>query len=504
MANSSSSSVISTPLKYFFVVIAIPLAIILSIFIALTLGSIQHEMDDNAKAYQRLLEDKIAGLHEDNLAILHDYNGCEDLQEEFMYENTSREIILVKDGIAVCSSKRGVIEIDLTPFLRPEGSRDGAYLIDINYDAAQRTLFIINTLSGELHSGIFAIANTSQLFEKFNTIANSKASSVAFKINDKVYPYNNDFTPERTHAFAPSDNYNFTILVEANASYVTNQLLYAGIRGIAVAMLVCSILVLSIQRFRKRLTLVDDLKKGLKRHEFFLCYQPLINSQDGTINGIEALIRWNHPKLGFIRPDVFIPIAEQQNLVNKITDYVIEDALKDLSECQSTNTIHLGINVPPSYLHQRKCIDSLEEYRKRFLDIGYVLTIEVTERQMLDQTGRETIKQLRNKGIKISIDDFGTGHTSLSVLQSINFDYLKVDKCFIDAIGIESVSAPVLNTIIDLGSRLGVTIVAEGVETKHQANYLIEKNVPVLQGFYYSKPLPLVELKQLFRENEMI
>ncbi|PMJ90664.1 EAL domain-containing protein [Vibrio sp. 10N.261.55.A7] len=503
MTQKPSTSVISSPLKTVFFLIILPLIIVLSATIFLTMSSVQKEMDDNSKAYLHLLDSQIAVLHKNNLEILNKYDECDDLQEEFMFENTSRELILVEEGIAICSSKRGTIHIDLNPFLKPNGSKDGIYLVDINYNPAQRTLFITNTVPGKPHSGIFAIANTSQIFERFNTVANSRSSSVTFKINDKIYPHHNDFSPERIHSIASSIENNFTILVEANPSYAANRLLYSVLRGIAVSLLISLILFLSLQQFRKRLTLVDDLKKGLKRNEFFLCFQPLVNSKNGTINGLEALIRWNHPKLGLIRPDVFIPIAEQQNLVNKITDYVIEEALKDLSNCPSDNDIHLGINVPPSYLHQRNCIDLLEEYRTKFLNIGYVLTIEVTERQMLDQTGRETIKQLRNKGIKISIDDFGTGHTSLSVLQSINFDYLKVDKCFIDTIGIESVSAPVLNTIIDLGDRLGVTIVAEGVETKHQANYLIEKNVPVLQGYYYSKPLPLEDLKQLFKDNEM-
>ncbi|MGF1697967.1 EAL domain-containing protein [Vibrio lamellibrachiae] len=501
MTINLSSLVIPTPLKHFLLIVILPLVAITSTSIVVTMNSIQQEMNDNAKAYQLLLVSTISDLQSDNLAAINEPIDCNEMQENLMFENTSRELIVVKNDIAVCSSKRGIINIDLSPFIKAEGNDDGAAFVDINKDPSQRTLFVVNTEVNDKHSGIFSIVNTNHLLEKFTTVANSQSSSVTLKFRNKFYPHHSSFSPKNTHAYSRSEQFNFDVLVEANSSYVANNLVLACIRAVAVSLLVSLIIFLSMKGFRKRSTLVDDLKKGLVRHEFFLCYQPLINSADQNIAGVEALIRWNHPKLGLIRPDVFIPLAEQQGLINRITDYVIETALQDLSELPSDKLIHLGINVPPSYLHQHKCIDLLDSYREKFLKIGYILTIEVTERQMLDETGRDTIKLLRTKGIKVSIDDFGTGHTSLSVLQSINFDYLKVDKCFIDTIGIESVSAPVLNAIIDLGHRLGVTIVAEGVESIHQVNYLIDQNVAVLQGYYFYKPLPLPKLKRLFEEK---
>ncbi|MCK6265144.1 EAL domain-containing protein [Vibrio sp. ZSDE26] len=502
MTQHHSSLAIPNPFKSLPLIILLPFVLISSTFTIVTMNSIQNEMHENAAAYLELIEQTVSNLEADNLAAITTPIDCVKMQENLMFENTSRELIVVKDDIAICSSKRGIIKIDLSSFIPPEGSNDGAYLFDINNDPSQRTLFVVNSVTGDKHSGIFSITNTAHLLEQYTTVANSQSSTVTLKFGNKIYPYDSDFISNRTHAFSHSNNYNFSVLVETQPAYVTNNIIVSFLRSLAISILSSYIIFLSVRRFQRRSTLVDDLRRGLTRQEFFLCYQPLINSEDETIGGIEALIRWNHPKLGLIRPDLFIPLAEQQNLINQLTDYVINAALNDLSQIPSSTHIHLGINVPPNYLHQQNCIDVLDTYREGFLAVGYILTIEVTERQMLDETGRETIKRLRTKGVKISIDDFGTGHTSLSVLQTINFDYLKIDKCFIDNIGVESVSAPVLNTIIDLGHRLGVTIVAEGVETEHQVNYLVDKNVSVLQGYYYYKPLPLAKLKRLMLSNQ--
>ncbi|MDN3683357.1 EAL domain-containing protein [Vibrio sinaloensis] len=130
-----------------------------------------------------------------------------------------------------------------------------------------------------------------------------------------------------------------------------------------------------------------------------------------------------------------------------------------------------------------------------FSQIGIVLTTEITERQMLDDKGREALHRLREHGMRISIDDFGTGHTALSVIQQTEFDYLKIDKCFVDTIGVETVNSAVLNTIIELGHRLNVQMVAEGVEEEHQAQYLAKMGVHKLQGYYFAKPLSLKEIE---------
>ncbi|WP_070970080.1 EAL domain-containing protein [Vibrio sonorensis] len=195
------------------------------------------------------------------------------------------------------------------------------------------------------------------------------------------------------------------------------------------------------------------------------------------------------------QPAVFIPIAEREQLINTLTDYVLSRVLKDLALQARDEPIHVAVNIPPSYLHEAENRDNLLHYRNQLKNFGYLLSVELTERQIIDNTARSTLEQLRLEELLIAIDDFGTGHTSLSVIQDTQFDYLKIDKCFIDSIGLDTVNAPVLNTIVDLGHRLGVHIVAEGVETEQQADYLTEIGVSHLQGFYFAKPMKAQALR---------
>ena len=137
-------------------------------------------------------------------------------------------------------------------------------------------------------------------------------------------------------------------------------------------------------------------------------------------------------------------------LIDAITDYVLEKSLEEFQQEPKFQSIHLGVNVPPSYLHEPKNIANLCNYALQFRRVGIRLAVEVTERQILDDIGREALAELRKSGILVSIDDFGTGHTALSVIQKTQFDYLKIDKCFVDTIGLETVNSTVLLSLIHI------------------------------------------------------
>ncbi|GAL09727.1 Rtn protein [Vibrio astriarenae] len=201
--------------------------------------------------------------------------------------------------------------------------------------------------------------------------------------------------------------------------------------------------------------------------------------------------------MGLIGPNVFIPLAEEHGLINKLTTYVLDRVYRDLCGMEEVGVEYIGVNVPPQYLHKLQHLDHLKEIQDGLKELGVTLCVEVTERQLLDENARQSLTKLRDIGIKVSIDDFGTGHTSLAVLQQTSFDVLKVDKCFVDTIGVDSVNTPVLQTIIELGHRLGVDIVAEGVETKEQVDYLDAASVQYLQGYYFYKPLNLTQLRKV-------
>ena len=202
------------------------------------------------------------------------------------------------------------------------------------------------------------------------------------------------------------------------------------------------------------LTIKSDPRKsillGIKNNQFYIVYQPVVNAQTLRISGVEVLMRWRHPVVGEIPPDVFINLAETQQMIVPLTHHLL--AL-----------------------------------------IASVL--EVTERAMIDkEKSMANFAWLHRQGFEIAIDDFGTGHSALIYLERYNFDYLKIDRGFVQAIGTETVTSPVLDAVLTLSRRLKLMTVAEGVETQEQAEWLRGQGVHFLQGYWISRPLSLAGL----------
>jgi sensor c-di-GMP phosphodiesterase-like protein len=173
---------------------------------------------------------------------------------------------------------------------------------------------------------------------------------------------------------------------------------------------------------------------------------------------------------------------------------VLEKAAEDFTKLKFTHPVHLSVNVPPGYLVEPNVIRKIQLIHRQLNNNNVSLGIEITERQLIDDEARKCIAALRVYGIDVLIDDFGTGQTSLAFLQHMRIDYLKIDKCFVDTIGIQSVSSSVLNAIVYFADELKVKLIAEGVETPEQAEHLKKLGVQYHQGYLYSKPLPYRQL----------
>ncbi|WP_253809359.1 EAL domain-containing protein [Vibrio sp. RE88] len=477
--------------------ILIPLCIVFPVSLYVAYYGMADSLKTIAYTFEERIEDVVRELKKENIQAMEHPESCSAIREDLLFESNLRELIIVQNGIAICSSKRGEISTDLRYAFKDGAAKTGVYLFDINQDPHQRTMVVVNILPGTTDSGAFAIVDKNYLVERLGRVENDKLSFITAKFGQKIYPADRTFVSDTLHYITTSSKYGFSLMVEASPEFIQRRVIYSALSSIPISFLISITLFVVLSRLKNRDSLADDLKKGLKREELFLVYQPIVDaSKDHQLSGIEALIRWQHPTLGLVRPDVFIPLAERQSLIDAITDYVLEKALEDLSAEPLFNSIHLGVNVPPSYLHEQKNIVNVCNYALQFRRIGIRLAVEVTERQILDDVGREALAELRKSGILVSIDDFGTGHTALSVIQKTQFDYLKIDKCFVDTIGLETVNSTVLNTIIDLGHRLGVKMIAEGVEEQNQVEYLAEMNVSYLQGYHFSKPLELDELKE--------
>jgi len=245
---------------------------------------------------------------------------------------------------------------------------------------------------------------------------------------------------------------------------------------------------------RRKIGLERDLRQAHQDNALEVFYQPQFDISTGDICGAEALLRWNHPELGAVSPDEFIPLAEDSGLILDIGTWVIERACEDLCEILD-HGLHPGpvsINVSARQLRETGFRQSVLEPIRRFgIHPGYI-QLEVTETAVAQNrdTAIALLESLRSKGVRVAIDDFGTGYSSLSYLQQMPFDVIKIDKSFIDKIGSGVTSNNICRTIIRMADELGKKSIAEGVETREQLDFLNRNGCDFVQGFFYSQALP--------------
>lgn len=241
----------------------------------------------------------------------------------------------------------------------------------------------------------------------------------------------------------------------------------------------------------------DDLLRGLERGEFVVHYQPQIDAQTFRVVGAEALVRWQHPTEGLLAPAAFLGVAEEVNLVAELDRLVLEQATADLREWREANLAldRLSVNVSAKRLNDEGLIRSLNELSF----VPGTLSFELVESIFLDDTDliiERNIKQIKQLGIEIEIDDFGTGHASIVSLLKLNPKRLKIDRQFIRPLTESQEQTKLVASIIEMGKSLGIGIVAEGVETMPQALMLQELGCDVLQGYAFARPMPANELVQ--------
>lgn len=268
-------------------------------------------------------------------------------------------------------------------------------------------------------------------------------------------------------------------------------------RLVPAGLLAGSVLSLAILALaRQQMSLPTAIRNGLRRKEFFLEYQPVVDLRDGRWVGVEALVRWRRPTGEIVMPDLFIPIAEQNGLIARLTAQVFEMVRRDTGFYLETHPgFHIGINVAPADFRSPDFLDSLQRLRRHMGARPSSLILELTERSLLDPAvAREISGRLRSEGFALAIDDFGTGYSSLSYLESLELDYLKIDRSFIEAIGTGAPISLVVGHIIGMARDLGLSMIAEGVESQAQADYLRKQGVQLAQGWLFGSPMPFAEV----------
>jgi diguanylate cyclase (GGDEF)-like protein len=257
---------------------------------------------------------------------------------------------------------------------------------------------------------------------------------------------------------------------------------------------------------RRKIGLERDLRAAYSKNELEVYYQPQFDIATGIISGAEALLRWEHDEEGFISPAEFVPLAEDSDLIVDIGRWVIEQTCRDLKTILAKR-LHPGsvsINVSTRQLREGRFISDVLEPLQRFgIHPGY-LQLEVTETTVAQNRDKaiDLLKSLREEGVRVAIDDFGTGYSSLSYLQQMPFDVIKIDKSFVDRIADGDPSDNICRTIIKMAHELGKKAIAEGVEVRHQVDFLKNNQCDFVQGFYYSRPLTMEDFVAFIEKQD--
>jgi diguanylate cyclase (GGDEF)-like protein len=254
-------------------------------------------------------------------------------------------------------------------------------------------------------------------------------------------------------------------------------------------------------RAQERVVLENDIKNALENGEFEAYFQPKVNAKSKKIIGLEALIRWNHPKKGLVFPDKFINFAEEIGLIIEIDSYMRRETMRITKEWTQEGLDFGKVSFNASTL-ELEDDDFVEHIKSIINEMDYdtsKLELEILESQSIRNRERMVgiLKEIRALGVSISIDDFGTGYSSLSYLKQLPVDKLKIDRSFILDVPNDSASVALVRTIITLANNLKLDLIAEGVESKEQVDFLVKEGCENIQGFYYSKPIPADKLKEL-------
>jgi sensor c-di-GMP phosphodiesterase-like protein len=267
-----------------------------------------------------------------------------------------------------------------------------------------------------------------------------------------------------------------------------------GAVGAGTSVLLVFMVVLILKR---RLSLQGEMERSLQKNEFEINYQPVIDLVNGRCVGAEALISWVQPGGVRVRPDLFIPLAEDTGLIEPMTEWLMKQVRLELETLlASDRESHIAINLSPCHFDSDKILKESSRIFGSSEILPEQIIYEITERGLVAEdsgVARDVMNRLRKRNSHIALDDFGTGYSSLSYISSFPLDYLKIDKSFVDAIGTDALKAGLVDSIIDMAKRLNLRIIAEGVENAGQAAYLRERGVDQAQGWYYSRGLPAAE-----------
>nr|WP_256489395.1 EAL domain-containing protein [Pleionea sp. CnH1-48] len=263
------------------------------------------------------------------------------------------------------------------------------------------------------------------------------------------------------------------------------------------------------QELKQQLLISTSLHTALEKGEFSVFYQPQLDIKQGKIYGVEALIRWNSPLLGQISPAQFIPVAEQNGLIEELGEWTLEQSCEEAKSWLDNKLVdNLKLNVSVNISAKQLRNDRLSSTIKTIIEKTGLptdsLNVELTETALMSDpdVAIQEIARIHDLGVDISVDDFGTGYSSLNYLRQLSINCLKIDKSFVDKIGASKSDESIIEAIINLASALSLQVIAEGVESQSQADFLLKHNCHLMQGYLFSKPLSSEQLVDFFKSYQ--
>ncbi|MFP3522247.1 cyclic di-GMP phosphodiesterase [Pantoea sp. SIMBA_072] len=483
--------------------------------------SLHQTWQKRERQHQQLLENSRTALQQTLSSLINStlsplipftHTACNTINRELTsraaFAGNLRAILLVKEGNAFCSSATGSFNLPLN-VIAPlsDISRD----IDLQLmpgtplqpNKPALALWIKNP--GSVQSGVFATLNITLAPYQLLASGHPEITGIALVAQRSALTSWQSVVMQNKNLPTPLHRQALTGYPLQFVLY-GSTLAFSDYQNILLSCLLLSLLVsgacwllLSVyQRPGK------ELIRGMKRGEFHVEYQPLVTSHDGQPYGMEALLRWTHPTKGPIPPDVFIHYAEAQNLIIPLTRHLFQLVSRDAHLLCHTIPRHacLSLNISPLHLADSGFRQDVLRWLDTMPADHFTYVFEITERAMVrDENVGELFDWLHQQQIHIAIDDFGTGHSALIYLERYDFDYLKIDRGFVQSIGTDSLTSPVLDTVLQLAKKLNLKSVAEGVETGEQAAWLINRGVTHLQGYIFSRPLRPETLIDYFRRH---
>ena len=417
-----------------------------------------------------------------------------------------RALLLVRLGSAFCSSATGPMDYPvsrLAPGIDQHKSIDMAIVPETPLMPGKPAIALWFAAPGNPGDGIFTTLNVNLTPYLLFTAREREVTGIAIVVDSHALstfdpalkPVAQLGTPAR---IVSVPGYSPITLWLFSEKWGTETLQFALLTGLLAGLLSALLYAwfLSIRFGAGR-----EILTGIKRNQFSVVYQPVFDTASRQLRGVEALMRWHHPAAGSIRPDIFINYAEAQGLIVPLTRHLFTLIVRDLpllQKCLPAGA-KLGINLAPAHLKEASFCQDILHFSRQLPARQFKLLLEMTERAMLDgDEVQACFRWLHEQGFEIAIDDFGTGHSALIYLERFQFDYLKIDKGFINAIGQETITTPVLDAVLTLARRLKMETVAEGVETAEQAKWLAAHGVTYMQGFYLGRPMSPVQLNEWY------